>query len=339
MPSGDKNRLASQQATPSIPTVDLHAFLHGTPEQQAAIAKHVDSICRNTGFLIISNHGVDERLVDLAWLSARAFFELPLKKKLESKPVDAACPRGYFPLAAEALAKSLGVETPPDIKESFGIGPLRTPPCKIASADLEFHYGENHWPRSPSDFRDSMTDYFIAMTALGDQVLRLFAAALTLPQDYFEQFHTHPMSALRCISYPLDTRPTLPKQKAAGEHSDYGSISILKSDPDVAGLEIRMPSGQWSKAPLVRNAFIVNIGDMMARWTNDRWISTVHRVKTPGAVDGPSRRRQSLAFFHNTNFDAEIQCIPTCVGPRQEPRYSPVRAGRYLQERFSSAIN
>jgi isopenicillin N synthase-like dioxygenase len=147
------------------------------------------------------------------------------------------------------------------------------------------------------------------------------------------------MCALRCINYPASDEPRLPEQKGAGEHSDYGSITILKSDPDVPGLEIKLPSGRWAKAPLVEDAFIINIGDMMARWTNDRWVSTLHRVVQPNSADSGASRRQSMAFFHNTSFDAEIECISTCLGAGEQPKYRPVLAGQYLRERFTMAAN
>ncbi len=322
-----------------ITSIDLNSFLTGTRHEQKSIAAHVDEICKSVGFLIIDNHNVPNEVIDDAWIAAKDFFELPLEEKLKSRPADPGCPRGYFPLAAEALAKSLGVDTPPDLKESFGIGPLRAPPSELAVTDLEFHYGDNLWPITPTTLRESLTNYFNAMQNLGSQVLRLFAAALDLPQDFFERFHTYPMCALRCINYPASDEPLQPAQKAAGEHSDYGSITILKSDPDVAGLEIKLPSGHWAKAPLVKDAFIVNIGDMMARWTNDRWVSTVHRVVKPGAEKGGANRRQSMAFFHNTNHDSEIECISTCLGVGERPKYEPVRAGQYLIERFTAAVN
>ncbi len=327
--------LATQ--APAIPTVDLRAFLTGTPDAQRRIAAEVDEICRTTGFVVIENHGVAEDIIAAAWEASREFFDLPLRAKLEVRPDDPGCPRGYFPMAAEALAKSLGVETPPDIKESFGIGPLRAPPGGIDVADFEFHYGENLWPRRPEQLRRALTDYFEALTEACSRVLRLFAAALDLPQDHFEPFHRYPMCALRCINYPASDAPLLPGQRAAGEHSDYGSLTMLKSDPEVPGLEIRLPSGEWAEAPLVEHAFIVNIGDLMARWTNDRWVSTLHRVVLPAETG--SERRQSMAFFHNTSFDARIECIPTCLDPGEEPKYEPVLAGRYLLDRFRSAVN
>lgn len=322
-----------------IPSIDLRAFLAGNSKEQKIIASHVDEICKSTGFLIIENHGVPTKIIEQAWSSTKAFFDLPLEEKLKSKSADPSCPRGYFPMASEALAKSLGVDTPPDMKESFGIGPLRAPPYDMEVEDFEFHYGENLWPTLPAQLREALTSYFNAMQVLGSQVLRLFAAALELPHDFFERFHTHPMCALRCISYPAPDEPLLPRQKGAGEHSDYGSITILKSDPDVPGLEVKLPSGRWAAAPLVEDAFIINIGDMMSRWTNDRWVSTLHRVTQPEAAENGATRRQSMAFFHNTNFDAEIECISTCLGTEAQPKYSPVLAGQYLHERFASAAN
>lgn len=336
----ETNSPAAEDA-PAITSIDLHAFLRGSGKEQQSIAAKVDDICKSIGFLIIENHGLPTEITDNAWSTTKAFFNLPLEEKLKWKPADPTCPRGYFPLAAEALAKSLGVDTPPDLKESFGIGPgpLRAPPYEMPVEKLEFHYGENLWPALPEKLRAELTTFFDAMENLGSQVLRLFAAALELPHDFFERFHTHPMCALRCINYPVSDEPLLPRQKGAGEHSDYGSITLLKSDPNVPGLEIKLPSGRWAKAPLLEDAFIVNIGDLMARWTNDRWVSTLHRVIQPGPTEDATSRRQSMAFFHNTNFDAEIECIPTCLRSGEEPKYGPVQAGEYLVERFTSAVN
>lgn len=319
-----------------MPAVSLEAFLEGTAAEQRTIAADVDQVCRTTGFLIIGQHGIPGAVIDDAWNGIAAFFDLPLEQKLKSRSPDPTCPRGYFPMAAESLARSLGVDAPPDLKESYGIGPLHPPRTPIPGDDLDFHYGPNLWPAEPPALRAALTRYFTELHALGSRVLRLFAAALDLPHDYFERFHTDPMCALRCIRYPAQSRPPLAGQRGAGDHSDYGSITLLKPDPEVAGLEIRLPSGQWAAAPLVQDAFIVNIGDMMARWTNDRWVSTRHRVIAPGGSQG---NRQSMAFFHNTSFDARIECIPTCSSATNPPRYAPVDAGQYLYERFTSAVN
>jgi len=321
----------------AIPLVDLAAFLEGTDDEQRLIATEVDEICRHIGFLIVEGHGVPNNVVDEAWSATRAFFDLPLEQKLESRSPDPRCPRGYFPFAAEALAQSLGVVTPPDIKESFGIGPTGSPPRALSDEEMDFHFGENLWPAQPANLRAALTRYYDEMEALGLRMLQLFAAALRLPHDYFAKYHTAPRCALRCLNYPAVDKPPLANQRAAGEHSDYGSFTMLKSDPKISGLEIKLPAGEWTAAPLVSDAFIVNIGDMMARWTNDRWVSTLHRVTSPQIQGGRTSRRQSMAFFHNASFDATIECIPTCSQGR-EPKYEPVQAGQYLFDRFNAAL-
>lgn len=321
----------------NLPSIDLAAFLQGDARQQKRIAEQVDEVCATLGFLVIERHGVPTSVIESAWESSRAFFDLPLKDKRVAQSLDGGCPRGYFPFAAEALAQSLGVETPPDVKESFGIGPPRAPSVSMSDVQREFHYGNNLWPDRPASLRPALTDYYEELEALGSRVLRLLAAALGLTQDYFEQFHAHPMCALRCLNYPAVDGPPLPGQRGAGEHADYGSITILKSDPSVPGLEVRRPDGEWIEAPLLDDGFIVNIGDLMARWTNDRWVSTLHRVTNPRGPDG-TVRRQSMAFFHNASFDARIECIPTCLETGANAKYKPVMAGEYLRQRFSSAL-
>jgi isopenicillin N synthase-like dioxygenase len=322
----------------AIPSIDLGAFLHGTAEERQTIAIHVDEICRSIGFLIIENHGVNQDIMRDAWSTIEEFFGLPIEEKLKARSDDPFCPRGYFPMQAEALAKSRGIDTPPDIKERFGVGPMSQPPHEMTDEDFAFHCGENLWPDQPAQFRNVLIDYFNAMEILGAQVLQLFAAALNLPHDYFDEFHTYPRSALTCNHYPYTSEPLLPSQIGAGEHSDYGTVTILRPDPNVAGLEIKLPGGEWAAAPLIENKFIVNIGDLMARWTNDRWVSTMHRVVKPSTAEGPANRRQSLAFFMNTNYDAEIECIPTCLAAGEEAKYDKIRAGDYLKARFTSAV-
>ena len=323
---------------PTISAVDLGSFIEGSKQEQRRIAAQVDEICRHTGFLIVENHGIPQDVIDAGWSAARAFFDLPLEQKLAVKSPDQGCPRGYFPMASEALAKSLGVDTPPDIKESFGIGTLSAPSRDVPADKLEFHYGANIWPESPQGFRDALSAYMLETQALGDRVLQLFAAALSLPQNYFAESHSDAMCALRCLNYPAVDEAPLENQRGAGVHADYGSITILKSDPEVPGLEVRLPSGEWISAPLVPDGFIVNIGDMMARWTNDRWVSTLHRVISPGQPGGGQSRRQSMAFFYNTSFDADISCIPTCHDAETAPKYDTVEAGEYLKQRFSAAL-
>jgi len=321
--------------TTTIPSVDLSAFRSGNTSERNIIAKEVDEICRSIGFLIVRNHGVDADIISRAWSVALEFFELPLERKLLVHSSDPACPRGYSPPLFETLAKSRGIDTPPDRKETFSSGALRAPKLSRDYPDFDFFYGSNNWPTEPNGFHRAWVDYYYSMERLGASVMQMFAAALQLPVEYFSRFHTHHISALRANYYPQNNASPLPGQKRAGAHSDYGSVTILRPDPDVGGLEIRLPSGEWLAAPMLEDTFVINIGDMLARWTNDRWVSTLHRVVNP---ENGAGRRQSIAYFQVPNFDAEIRCIPTCVAEGETEKYSPVEAGPYLMNRFRSTV-
>ena len=322
--------------TDSIPTIDLGGFFGGDDADKDRIAGEVDEICQTIGFLVVDNHGVPDEIVDRAWSAARAFFDLPLQQKLELKSIEPNCPRGYFPFEEESLAKTLGVESPPDRKEAFSSGPLAPPSGHAPAADFDFFYGNNEWPAELPEFREAWIDYYHAMEDLGARIMQLLARALQLDDHYFAAFHGHHLGALRALNYPASSSAENTALQRAGAHSDYGTVTILKPDPDVGGLEVQLPSAKWIQAPAVSDAFIVNLGDLMARWTNDRWISTVHRV-TAASAAGEVPRRQSIAYFMNPNYDAEIAAIPTCLEEDEEPRYAPTLAGDYLVGKFTDA--
>ena len=320
----------------NIPTIDLAAFVDGGDADKDRIAGEVDEICKTIGFLVVDNHGVPNEIVDRAWNAGRAFFDLPLQQKLELSSDETNCPRGYFPFEEESLARTQGMESPPDRKEAFSSGPLAPPNGHSPTADFDFFYGNNKWPAGLPAFREAWIDYYYAMEDLGARIMQLMARALKLDDHYFAAFHGHHLGALRALNYPASTPAENTALQRAGAHSDYGTVTILKPDPDVGGLEVQLPSAKWIQAPAVTDAFIVNLGDLMARWTNDRWISTVHRV-TDGSATGEVPRRQSIAYFMNPNYDAEIAAIPTCLDVDESPRYAPTLAGDYLVRKFTDA--
>ena len=323
----------------TIPTVDLAAFVDGNNEERRQIAEHVDGICRSIGFLIIENHGVSRDISDTAWSVARRFFDLPLAEKLASQPLESGSPRGYFPIEQESLAKTQGIDTPPDPKECYSSGPLSPPGGHSPDENFDFFYGPNLWPANPAEFGQAWVDYYGAMEQLGSQIMQMLAMALRLNENYFVDFHTHHVGALRALNYPEVADELQSGQQRAGAHSDYGSLTILKPDPLVGGLEVQQSSGNWISAPTVEDGFIVNIGDLLARWTNDRWVSTMHRVTDSARHSGrPAQRRQSIAYFMNPNYDAKIDTIPTCLKSGETTKYPSVLAGQYLVEKFGSAI-
>lgn len=321
-----------------FPVFDLSAFERSTGPERARHAAEIDRICRETGFLAMSGHGVPQPVIDDAWQAAIAFFDLPPEEKRKSAAPYAGYPYGYLGPESEALARSKGVETPPDLKESFNGGPLSVPAGLDDPDALAFCYAETIWPAKPEGFRAAWTAYYEAMEDLARRIMRAFAAALQLPDDAFDATIDRPISALRALNYPEQHRPARPGQLRAGAHTDYGSLTILLPQAGSGGLEIEAPGGGWRPVPPVEGAFIINIGDLMARWTNDRWVSTMHRVVDQRDAAGHAPRRQSFAFFHQPNWHQEIACLPTCLGPAGTAKYEPVLSGPYLMSKFRSTV-
>ena len=322
--------------TPSFPVFDLGQFETASAARKKALGREVDHICRSTGFLAVKSHGVPQAVIDAAWSKAKAFFDLPPEEKQRSKAPYKGYPYGYLGPELEALAKSRNVDTPPDLKESFNGGPLRVPPGIKDPEALAFCYAETIWPVEPTGFVEAWKAYYAALEDLALRIMRVFATALDLPETYFDAFLDAPISALRALNYPEQHVAPKPGQIRAGAHTDYGSLTILLPQPGSRGLQIVTPSGEWAEVPPIPGAFVINIGDLMARWTNDRWVSTVHRVVNPPAEEGGSDRRQSMAFFHQPNWDAEITVLSACLAEGKAPKYEPVRSGPYLMGKFKA---
>ncbi|HTV71595.1 MAG TPA: 2OG-Fe(II) oxygenase family protein [Rhizobiaceae bacterium] len=322
----------------TFPVFDLSRFENADAAGRAALGKEVDAICRATGFLAISGHSVPQATIDRVWSNARAFFDLPQAEKDKVRAPFPGYPYGYLGQGTEALAKSKGNETPPDLKESFNGGPLAVPGGLNDPEALAFCYAETIWPTQPDGFVDAWKAYYTALEDLAKRVMRVFAVALELPERFFDPMLDKPISALRALNYPQPSVPPKPGQLRAGAHTDYGSLTILLPEAASGGLEIFTPEGTWRSVPPVPGAFVINIGDLMALWTNDRWVSTLHRVVNPAPDAKGSTRRQSLAFFHQPNWDAEIICLDSCLRPGEAPKYAPVRSGPFLMSKFKSTV-
>jgi len=321
---------------PQFPVFDLSAFEKADDAGKQTLGRQVDAICRTTGFLAISNHGVPQAIIDAVWSKARAFFDLPPEEKQTARAPYKGYPYGYLGPELEALAKSREIDSPPDLKESFNGGPLRQPASITDPEALAFCYAPTIWPDRPDGFVEAWKAYYASLEDLAARIMRLFAVALDLPEPYFERFIDAPISALRALNYPEQHVPPKPGQLRAGAHTDYGSLTILLPQEGSKGLEIITPDGQWTPVPPIPGAFIINIGDLMARWTNDRWVSTLHRVVNPSPQEGGMARRQSLAFFHQPNWDAEINVLEACLGKGETAKYGPVLSGPYLMSKFKS---
>ena len=323
MTSHGEHRLARMSW---VPVVDL-----SSPDAPQAVA----DACERVGFLAVVGHGIAPHVVDAAWRTAGAFFDLALDERMSVAMPTPGYPYGYSPIAGETLAASLGARALPDLKESFAIGPVDRPTHEITDPDESFAWSENLWPRALPELRPAWEEYFRACSDLAARLMSTMALGLGLPPDHFASMIDRHTSAMRALRYPgRDTAGDLDEtQLGASAHTDYGTLTILLADPVQGGLQVQDPSGRWHDVDAPWGTFVVNLGDAMARWTNDRWRSTMHRVTVPRA------QRQSIAFFHNANWDAVIECLPACLGPGETPRHAPIAAGPHLMGKFRSTVN
>ncbi|MEJ6397705.1 isopenicillin N synthase family dioxygenase [Yoonia sp. 208BN28-4] len=308
----------------SFPQFDLAAFEAASGPARKAMAVRLDEICRDTGFVVLTGHGVDDAIIANQWQAMQRFFDQPLADKQATAAPYPGYPYGYLGPNSEALAKSKGHDTPPDLKESFNGGPAEVPEGITDPDALAFRYVPTPWP-DVAGFRHAWQNYYAAMENLAGRIMAAMAQALSLPSDFFAPYIGHPISALRALHYPATQGAALKDQQRAGAHSDYGSLTILLPQPGSSGLQIARDDG-WLDVPAPDGAFVINIGDLMARWTADRWVSTLHRVVAK--PDQPAR--QSIAFFHQPDWDAEI------VPLDGSSAYPPVRSGPYLMEKFKA---
>lgn len=315
--------------TMAVPTVDLSG-------DRARVAHDIAVACREVGFFQIVGHGIDAAVADAAWDLAHEFFALPLDEKL-AVSIPGGDAYGYGPFKIERLAASLGAATPPDLKETFSVGPFEPPPADLTDPAAAFVYSPNRWPATLATMEPSFRAYYDAMAELVSRVMSAMADGLGLDDDWFEPYIDRPTSALRALHYPdLAGQHVEPGQLRAGAHTDYGTLTLLRQDDAPGGLQLRGVDGEWVDVPAVPGAFVVNVGDALQRWTNDQWRSTLHRVVVPPRDAARNCERYSLAFFHNANWDAVIECIPTCRADGEPARHPPVTAGRHLMDKFRS---
>lgn len=319
-----------------VPVIDLAPYRDGTPEGKARVAEQVGQACRDIGFLVIAGHGIPEELIARTRETSRAFFALPHGEKLK---VDRPAPdqvRGYSAVGGEGLSFSLDEPTPPDIKESLSIGPVDVPAGDpyFTSAEAGPHFASNVWPSEPPDLTAVWSDYFRAVDGLATDLMRIFALALNLEETYFDRTIDRNISMMRVLRYPKQTAAPLPGQLRAGAHSDYGSMTILRKEMADNSLQVKNKAGEWVGVPVVEGTFIVNIGDLMQQWTNDTWSSTMHRVVNPPLDSEENLDRLSIVFFHQPNYDAVVECLPSCATPGNPPRHAPITSGDHLRSKF-----
>ena len=313
----------------AIPVIDLKPLSTTSQSDRASIVRQISSACEATGFFQITGHGVDVDLVERMFAVSQDFFDLPAAAKSQ---IGEAGPQPgglmYCPLMRETLAGSLGEAAPGDLKESLDFGPG--------------FYG-SHWPSHPASLQAVWLEYYGALSEVAAALRELFSIAIGLPANYFEPLFDQNLSSLRVLDYPQAKDAPAPGQLRAGAHSDYGFLTILRASPGSSGLEIRDADDEWRPVNCVPDAFVINLGDAMMRWTNDRWRSSVHRVVIPPDLEA-SRRRNAIAFFHNPNADAVIDVFDAFITDDSPKRYAPVSyhdyaLGKYRQTHGEEAPN
>jgi isopenicillin N synthase-like dioxygenase len=295
-------------ASNSLPVIDV-AGLSGDLAARRSVARELRAACIDTGFFYIKGHGTRLSLIDELFHQSRAFFALPMEQKLPLTMANSRCRHGYEPLKAQTLEPG----APPDLKEGFLAGEDLAADHPAVLND-PVNVGPNQWPPQLPGFREVMISYVAEMKGLSKTLMRGLALSLDLEEDYFDDFCRDPVLTLRLLHYPPQPANPAPNEKGCGAHTDWGGITVLLQD-DAGGLQVLHADGSWISAPPLAGTFVVNIGDLFARWTNNLYRSTVHRV-----VNTSGRDRYSVPFFLDGRSDHLVSCISTCAG---EGRHFP----------------
>ncbi|MFW0785405.1 2-oxoglutarate and iron-dependent oxygenase domain-containing protein [Gordonia sp. CPCC 206044] len=319
----------------AVPVIDITPYTrNGTAAERAVVATMIDDAAGTVGFMQIVGHQIPSAVIDEFTAVLDDFFALSLDQK-KSYRTPPQINRGYAPPKSESLSLSLGVESATrmnDFFEAFNIG---AEAADYPGVDLpDDHYAANTWP-AVDHFQAAVSAYFAEARRVAHTLTRIFADALDLPPDFFDGYTDHSLDVLRMNNYALPPGEIEldGELTGMGEHTDYGIVTVLWAD-QVRGLQVLDHHGTWHDVTPEDGALLINLGDLMARWTNERWMSTLHRVKPP-VVDGTVERRRSAAFFHDGNIDATIATLPSCVGAGS--RYSPITVGEHIGAKLAGS--
>lgn len=314
----------------SLPTIDVSSFATGSPATPTRdrVAELIDATCREIGFFLVTGHGIDPGVKAAMLAAAQEFFALPTERKQAIAIEKSDCHRGYVGIATETLDSSESVDG--DLKETLDTGGEHGPDHPEVRAGVPL-FGPNQLPDLPG-FLATWDTYRTQAIEAAQRVQRAMARALGMPDDYIVALPGgETMYNLRLIHYPPQhTLAPAEGQLGCGAHTDYGTVTVL-ADDGVGGLQVMRRDGGWINVGVPPEALVVNLGDLMAVWTNDRWVSNPHRVINP-----PDTDRYSMPLFVTPPFHAMISCLPTCLTEGETPRYEPQEAGPYLLSRFDA---
>jgi isopenicillin N synthase-like dioxygenase len=314
-----------------LPVIDFERYRHGDFGGRVSISRAIGEACRHIGCFYIVNHGITPELVSRTFAEAKRFFDLPAGRKAEIAIEKSTCHSGYYALGGESLDRSQPAKDG-DFKEQIKIGRDLPPKHPLVRCATPMH-GPAQWPQDLPGWQGAMRSYADAMAVLCNQIMRSFALALDLDECFFDQVLTEPMTMLGPLHYPPQHHRAAERRIGVGAHTDISCVVIIAQD-DVGGLQVRNAAGEWIDAPPIADSLVVNVGAMMARWTNDIFVPSTHRVLSVSGTE-----RFSLSFSLDPNFDAELSALPTCTGPDNPRRYPPTTAGKYLLERSIDTID
>jgi isopenicillin N synthase-like dioxygenase len=290
-----------------IPVIDLGAA------PPAALAAQIDEALRGAGFFAITGHGVPAATLAAAFDASHRFFALPEADKRRWHIDGWPLKRGFDPIGWQSLDPG----QPPDVKESFYLG--------------EENIGPNQWPHEAllPGFRAACDAYAAAMQALARRLMGLYEIALGLPAGHFDDYMHKPICTTRLLHYPPQPAAAAPGQIGCGAHTDWGALTLLAQD-DAGGLQVQRADGAWVDVAPLPGALLVNAGDLLQRWTNDRWRSTMHRVVNRHS----GRDRWSIAYFFDLDAEASVVPLASCVSAANPARYAPITAAAHLAEMY-----
>ncbi|THY36898.1 hypothetical protein D6D01_00076 [Aureobasidium pullulans] len=309
-----------------IPVIDISGYLAGDVEATKNITLQLNTAAQAPGFFQVVGHNVSASLREALLDRAAAFFALPADQKNALHRNNSKALRGFETIGEQQLEPGFA-----DVKEGFMVG------AEFDSKDARFLQGPNQWPAEGQvdSLEDTFMEYFQRMRDLSKTMFRLIALSLSLDEFFFDEFASGKDSIAMCRAHrypPVSLKASL-KSRGIGAHTDFGALTLLLQD-DVGGLEVfHRKTETWHPVKVVKHAFVVNVGDMLERWTNNHYTSTLHRVTSPVS----DKYRYSVAFFNEGLLDQTIGCIPTCLADGEKPLYEPVRVEEHLRQRYGSS--
>lgn len=302
-----------------IPLIDVSGFLAGDPQAAKRAAAGLRFAFEKVGFYYLAGHGVPQSLIDATYAAAARFHAQPLEAKLAVRVDEHNI--GYMPIARTPPPNAAAQGKKPSQNEAYFLRRERMPDDPDVVSGRRFH-AMNKWPADLPGFRETALAYMSTLETLCRKLVRLYALALDLPETFFDACFARPHLILRMSRYPMIDGADKSIASLV-PHTDSGFMTLLPPNR-IEGLSILLPGGRWMDAPHVEGAFVVNGGDILHRWTNERFLSTPHRVRN---VSG--QVRYAIPFFCDPDHDTVIECLPTCRTDGQPAKYPPIRFGDY----------